>query len=143
MVVTIIGGPPGGEAVSTLSQLLGIYTNYSTPADVNFDGSITPLDALLIINALNEKAGSAQTRDSRIEELYFDVSDDLQISPLDALLVINQLNLRAASSLTGEGESISAAHDIALANLAMDVESETSWNAKRSRRLPLSEKVWR
>ncbi len=143
IVVTIIGGPPGGEAVSTLSQLLGIYTNYSTPADVNFDGSITPLDALLIINALNEKAGSAQTRDSRIEELYFDVSDDLQISPLDALLVINQLNLRAASSLTGEGESISAAHDIALANLAMDVESEAGWNAKRSRRLPFSEKGWR
>ncbi len=46
IVVVVVGGPPGGEA-ATLSQSLGIYTNYSTPADVNFDGDNPPASSSL------------------------------------------------------------------------------------------------
>ncbi|HBE66541.1 MAG TPA: hypothetical protein DDW52_00195 [Planctomycetaceae bacterium] len=57
--------------------------------DVNQDGFVSPLDALLIINRLNSQDQSTDT-----EELLgrIDTSGDGVLSPLDALLVINQLN---------------------------------------------------
>ena len=53
--------------------------------DVNDDGLVSPMDALMVINAMNQKA--------QREDLHFiDVSNDGLLSPLDALLVINRLN---------------------------------------------------
>jgi protocatechuate 3,4-dioxygenase beta subunit len=52
--------------------------------DVSGDGLITPLDALLIVNRLNQPTIGS--------DLPFDVNRDGSLSPLDALLVINQLN---------------------------------------------------
>lgn len=76
------------------------------PFDVNLDGFVTPLDALLIINHLN--AGGRQTftplPGGTSAGPFYDVSGDNHIAPLDALLVINYLNAGG----TGEGESAPA-----------------------------------
>ena len=75
--------------------------NPRTGVDVNGDGQVTPLDALLVINDLNFK-GSRSVLAEAISAPYVDTSGDNQVSPLDALLVINQLN---RSRVTGEGEA--------------------------------------
>lgn len=69
-------------------------TSQFAPVDVNQDGFISPLDALLVINMLNseaERTGALQEPDRR------DTNDDGFVSPLDALLVINQLNQASAA----------------------------------------------
>ena len=52
-------------------------------ADANRDGSISSIDALIVINELN---GQSMLSDGA------DVNGDGSVSPLDALLVVNQLN---------------------------------------------------
>jgi hypothetical protein len=81
--------------------------------DVNSDASVTPLDALLVINRLNSSGtGPAGTHG------HLDVNRDGIISPLDALLVINRLNRPG----DGEGESVAASQRV-LAELSPLVEA--------------------
>ncbi len=60
--------------------------------DCNGDGEVAALDALMIINSLNEFMKVAGPLDSAEADLRLDVNQDGFISPLDALLVINGLN---------------------------------------------------
>ncbi len=69
--------------------------------DVNHDGIVSPLDALLVINSLNSD-GSRSVALDPASAPYIDTSADNQVTPLDALLVINYLN---RVRYTGEGES--------------------------------------
>lgn len=70
--------------------------------DVNDDTFVTPLDALLVINAINDRLTlTPELPNPFIPVRYLDVSSDGFLSPLDALLVINELNRVRAS---GEGE---------------------------------------
>ncbi|MEM6468496.1 MAG: dockerin type I domain-containing protein [Planctomycetota bacterium] len=77
------------------------------PHDVNGDGDLTPIDALLVINAIRrsrrmfQSSLPAVTITSNGENPLADVNGDNQISPLDALLVINQIRRR---TLRGEPE---------------------------------------
>jgi Dockerin type I domain len=75
------------------------WQNPTKAVDVNADGVISPLDALLVINYLNT---ALRLPPPEFQKPYLDVSGDDAISPLDALLVINHLNSRAVN---GEGES--------------------------------------
>ncbi|MEP3831340.1 MAG: LamG-like jellyroll fold domain-containing protein [Rhodopirellula bahusiensis] len=80
------------------------YHNTENAYDVNLDGNVTALDALLIINELNRSGSGASSRPRATEESQihlFDPSDDGMITALDALQVINELN-RASSDATGE-----------------------------------------
>ena len=64
------------------------------PLDVNHDGLITPLDALIVINYLNAHgpgALPAQPAATLAPPPYLDCSDDWEVTALDALLVINDL----------------------------------------------------
>lgn len=61
--------------------------------DVNRDGAITSIDALLIINHLN-RGGLTPTN----PQLRMDVNRDGVITAIDALLVINYLNRSGASN---------------------------------------------
>jgi hypothetical protein len=63
-------------------------TNPTNAMDVNDDNSVSPIDALLVINDLNGQAAAIPAGKLR----YLDVSGDGEISPIDALLVINYLN---------------------------------------------------
>jgi len=62
------------------------------PCDINLDGFVSPLDALLGINQLNQN-GARQIPDELFGELgKFDMNLDGFISPLDPLRLINLLN---------------------------------------------------
>ena len=61
--------------------------------DVDNSALVTPLDALILINDLNQHGSRGlpiQRQDAN--EPYLDVSGDQSLSPLDALLVINAIN---------------------------------------------------
>ena len=75
-------------------QLLAgdIYHNFTIPEDSDGNGSIDPLDVLVIINQLNGKANSSISTPHRSQQLL-DVDGDRALTPLDALVVINHLNL--------------------------------------------------
>ncbi|QDT05605.1 Matrixin [Rubripirellula lacrimiformis] len=83
--------------------------------DVNANGEVTALDALLIINRLSRAGGVASipVGDDERGPDFFDVNGNRQISALDALLVINRIGTQASvipsgESVGGEGESIPA-----------------------------------
>lgn len=64
--------------------------------DVNDDGTLSPLDALLVVNALRSKAvGEGEYLSLGT---YYDTNGDGQLSPVDALLVINALNDRQSAA---------------------------------------------
>ncbi|MFO0922399.1 MAG: dockerin type I domain-containing protein [Pirellulales bacterium] len=68
------------------------WTNEDHVEDVNADGAITPLDALLIINELNRDG--IRTLDTAPQNPYLDANGDAMLTPIDVLLVINTLNRR-------------------------------------------------
>jgi hypothetical protein len=80
-------------------------SNPNNPLDVNNDGQITAIDALLVVNELNEHGSHAVDTSGFHTAPFRDVDRDNVISPHDALLVINHLNAAAASLTGGEGEA--------------------------------------
>jgi VCBS repeat-containing protein len=79
------------------------WYNSDQKRDVNNDGVVTPLDALWIINTLNN-LGSHPLTTNRAEGIappYLDVNRDGFASPADVLWIINHLNQQSG---TGEGE---------------------------------------
>ena len=89
--------PPTGDAPD-----FGIDAHRdANPFDVNGDGVVSPLDALLVINLNNDVDFELTAYNARrLGNLRPDTSNDQAVSPLDALLVINHLN----NPLQGEGE---------------------------------------
>ncbi|KAA5546992.1 tandem-95 repeat protein [Roseiconus nitratireducens] len=74
--------------------------------DVNDDGNISPIDALLVINRLaRADAPSVPVTENDMGPPFYDVNGDQRITPSDALGVINELARRSA---LGEGESVSS-----------------------------------
>lgn len=78
--------------------------NFLSPKDVNDDQTITALDALIVINSLNNMAGSPDKVSSLARIVtpghHLDVNADGKLSALDALLIINELNLSAGKRPT-------------------------------------------
>jgi hypothetical protein len=72
------------------------WHNPVLPADVNHDGLVSPIDALLVINVLNSE-GPHRLSGLNSRSILIDVNDDASVSPLDALLVINVLNAAVSS----------------------------------------------
>jgi Dockerin type I domain/Cadherin domain/Metallo-peptidase family M12B Reprolysin-like len=86
------------------------WQNRKSSLDVNTDGFISAVDALLVINALNSPSigrGPLNTprEFAQLSLQYIDTSGDNELSPLDALLVLNRLNSNASS----EGEAVTSA----------------------------------
>lgn len=83
--------------------------------DANRDGSVSPLDALVVINRLNTDGSGPLSTPSTVigltEFFYFDVNGDDFVAPLDVLQVINFLNA-SASSPEGEFTFPHIAHGI-------------------------------
>jgi hypothetical protein len=82
------------------------WTNPDDALDVNRDGSVVPLDALLVINELNNHIFSDSTTGALPNPPvapnvpddvgYVDADGDGFVAPRDALLIINRLNSAAA-----------------------------------------------
>jgi Ca2+-binding RTX toxin-like protein len=86
---------PPTAGVST--ELLGSLTNETNAYDVNNDGFVTSLDALIIINDLNKgiteaEAGSSVRLRATSGGNFIDVNGDRFLTPVDALQVINEMN---------------------------------------------------
>jgi hypothetical protein len=85
------------------------FTNPLNRFDVDRNGSIQPLDALLILNAIRSLGSgpiALPTNNDEISTIYFDVSGDNNLTPLDALSVLNALS-RISGGVKPEGESVS------------------------------------
>lgn len=109
------------EATLEIEPSTWQWHNDTDQLDCNDDGRVTPSDALLTINVLNQ-FGSISTAsldrmygDGSMNDIhYFDINSDGHVSPMDALLVINRLNEKAEvrsvertaqSALVGSGEA--------------------------------------
>jgi hypothetical protein len=85
------------------SEITLSHHNPRNSLDVNDDGDVHPIDALLVINYLNnEGPGDLPPRSGILAPPYLDTSGDERIAPLDGLLVITYLNELPAA----EGEVI-------------------------------------
>ncbi|MGB7343217.1 MAG: lamin tail domain-containing protein [Pirellulaceae bacterium] len=93
-----------GEAAFSLSAT----TNILQRTDTNGDSKTTPLDALLVINELQNQRTEANGEVAP-DKLLLDVSRNDEISPLDVLLVLNELSRKYELSKTeAQGELVAA-----------------------------------
>lgn len=99
---TDVGGIDESAPVIFTISVNRIYDwrNARDPLDVNNSGAVTPVDALLIINELNDVGTHALVDPAppTVPDLFYDCSADDGVTPLDALLVINYLNEKSSSS---------------------------------------------
>ena len=101
-----VGRTPDDVQVLTISVTHTSWQNPGQHCDVNDDSHVTPLDALLIINYLNNHPGSKRLPPApAAPPPYYDVTNDEFMTPLDALTVINYLNAHRGGASEGEGES--------------------------------------
>jgi hypothetical protein len=97
--------------------------NFSLPQDVNADGSVSPIDALLIINEMSRETpmgeGELEGNDPIVASRYYtDVNGDQRTSALDALQVINYL--KRASDSEGLAEQVAVGLPAAASSLSSD-----------------------
>ncbi|QDV68274.1 Serine-aspartate repeat-containing protein D precursor [Rosistilla carotiformis] len=112
------------------------YQNPVNRYDVNNDGTVSPIDALSVINQLNLNGSSqlmAEGESANANRRFVDVNGDQFVSPIDALMVINALNNQAGLFASGEAPSIAAsvtaeseapANDQVFAELAVEKTSQ-------------------
>lgn len=102
----IIGNfdPPAGPGASPASQ-----TNALNKYDVNNDGVVTALDALIVINQINTGAQPFRSASLTLTPPFMDVNGNNVVTAGDALEVINYVNAHPPGHGEGEGESFDAA----------------------------------
>jgi hypothetical protein len=88
------------------------WRNPGLTLDIDRDGHIAPVDALLIINELNLRARTGSRGEVPLPAIganapppFLDPSGDNFVAPDDALLVINYLNSLSGNFGEGEGEA--------------------------------------
>jgi VCBS repeat-containing protein len=79
------------------------YQNQVRNEDVNGDGFVSPIDALILINFINSQ-GAGTLPPGLSTPPFLDPSGDNAITPLDVIQVINALNAQTSGS-GGEGEA--------------------------------------
>ena len=105
------------------------WSNPIHPLDVNASNSIEPLDALIIINELNDpqfhNAGGSLVSAPGLAvfpDFFYDANPDGFVVPLDALVIINFINNLVGS----EGEANDEFHSALLTNPVDQVFSQLS-----------------
>jgi len=104
------------------------WHNLAMPLDVNRNGGIEPLDALIIINYLNENGPGPSSNGVIAPEFFYDTNDDGFVSPLDVLLIVNALN---STMLSSEGEQIATGFAIPTATSAAQSQFDGKHGIKR------------
>ncbi|MFN9628580.1 MAG: dockerin type I domain-containing protein, partial [Planctomycetota bacterium] len=91
------------ESHESRSVLAGdCFHNFVLPEVAYASGSVTPLDALVVINRINQSFAGNQTDPNSASRFgMVDVDADASVTPLDALVVIDQLNSQNSSSASG------------------------------------------
>ena len=88
----------GSATGSVLNNNVPSWTNPVTPNDVNGDNTVSPIDALVVINDLNAHGLQVDPPPTDGQHNFLDTNDDGSITPLDALSVINQVNTATAKA---------------------------------------------
>lgn len=81
------------------------YTSHTNPVDaedVDNDGTVSPLDALLLINRLNAEGPQQLVGSAMVVGPFCDPTGDGILSPIDVLAVISRLNSPIDSVAEGE-----------------------------------------
>ncbi len=101
-----------GGTIEVVDPPLPVITSISLqngemPPDVNSDGVVSALDALVVINELSRRAKVDGETGTAVAKAYFpDVNGDHKVTAVDALQVINYLARGSRGSAKAEGESI-------------------------------------
>jgi len=82
------------------------FHNPDSPFDVDGDGIVMPLDALLILNAMSQNGGGGSISQFPRPGRFWDVNGDGQITPLDALLILHFINQQNRPPVVGEPEAV-------------------------------------
>jgi subtilisin family serine protease len=110
------------------------WQNPLEPLDVNNNGFITGLDALLIINKLNTTGPEVlPATPPPAPYFFYDVSGDGRMTALDALMVINYLNNAGAAQVAAAGP---AADDTVQGDLPVNRAAPLETPAADNRRVP-------
>jgi hypothetical protein len=114
--------PPGGEGSSQLLALgnapLPNIPPYD-PVDINNDGIVSAIDALLVFNELNRGAKSELAAASFVGSAL-DVNADGYTTAIDALVVVNRLNADAARTSAPEEPADAVFSDLDASSSATD-----------------------
>ncbi|MCB9936869.1 MAG: hypothetical protein H6823_01380 [Planctomycetaceae bacterium] len=129
----LVGNETEYATAVSFSQLsFSLVQNPIDSYDVNGDGHLTPLDALLVINVLREKGtrsldstlAPSDDLAAQVSPPFYDVSGDYHVSPLDLLLILNRLSQRSEGEGTADSKQV-------LLDLATTVESHTKSTGAR------------
>ncbi len=92
-------------ATVTINVVNSLYQNPAANlnCDVNGDGVVSPVDALIVINDLQRNGTRVLPPNAFTPPPFLDVNGNGSVDPLDVLQVINFLNRRSSSG--GEGEA--------------------------------------
>lgn len=103
-------------------KVFSAFQNQRDPLDVDADGSITPLDALALVNDIN--ANGLRDLPTGVPETapYLDTNGNAKLDPLDVLEVVNFINANKGAG-SGEGESRVNASKVDFAFASADLES--------------------
>ena len=104
----VVRDQSGNESSAKINiDVASRFQNQATAQDRDNNGKVVPLDALIGINALNQRGPKKLEASDLIvdgQAIFFDVNGDGFHSAIDELLCINMLNQGAGSS-EGEGDS--------------------------------------
>jgi len=99
------------HGVETETEVEVEWHHHGMPEDVDGDQAVSPVDALAIINSLNQ-LGAHKLSLGHGVHLYLDVNGDSFLAASDALAVINRLN--------GVSDLLAQEHDAALQSVVDD-----------------------
>lgn len=132
---------PAGATLGTATGTGTITDNDGTAAnpwknprnafDIDDDGNVLPLDALIVINALNDGGSRPLTVPPvppNAPPPYLDPSGDDSLSPLDALLIINELNGQSAALAVATPPSAAAAESATAAAADLFWQAAADWH---------------
>ena len=101
-------------------------TNPFNRFDVNNDGFVSPIDALILVNMVNTTGGGnlggGGEGEAGGDKFYVDVNEDGFLSPLDILWVVNHLNVGSG----GEGEGGVATSGVAAPAVEISTQSPST-----------------
>jgi len=132
-VVSDNDGRPSVPTDVTVLVVVSIYQNPRSRFDVDDDGTVSPLDVLVLINLLNSRAPSLSVDGLPGPPAYVDVNADNRVDPLDVLDLINHMN--SLSNGEGEGDADRTIENI----FASDDWRE---ELRKSNRLRLTKLFW-
>ncbi|HBJ38368.1 MAG TPA: hypothetical protein DDZ51_27170 [Planctomycetaceae bacterium] len=133
--------PPVGPTGPLLQEQPRSLQRSSNPYDVNGDGEINALDALIVLNSIRQNQTEDLMSDLSRAIDYFgeikpDVTGDGELTPLDALAVLNDIAKasRTNTGANGEGEldTVAIAHDQVFANMGASLLQEEEARKKRT-----------